>query len=78
MADPDSALQLYESERIVCWSALMMGKALESKPILELTKGNPNASNVEFCHNRAAHLAKLRHLYSIRGRIDNQVRELEH
>ncbi|KAK3714226.1 hypothetical protein LTR37_008028 [Vermiconidia calcicola] len=54
-------------------------EATEKNPFPDLSGGDPNASrggNIR--QNRAAHLARLRHLYPIPGPIPEQVTETEH
>lgn len=58
---------------------LTFQQALEKQPMPDLTGGNPDASRgLEIRHNRAAHLARLRHLYPIPGPIPDEVLEAEH
>ncbi|KAK1053299.1 hypothetical protein LTR74_016288 [Friedmanniomyces endolithicus] len=52
--------------------------ALEQAPFPDLSNGNADASVSEIRHNRANHLAKLRHLYPIPGPIPELVRESLH
>lgn len=57
---------------------LTPNKALERSPFPDLTAGDPNASVQTVRHNRAEHLKKLRHLYSIPGPIPADVKESDH
>ncbi|KAK5112186.1 hypothetical protein LTR85_011619 [Meristemomyces frigidus] len=52
--------------------------AIEKRPFPDLSNGDPNASPLDIRHDRAAHLAALRHLYPIPGPIPDQVKETEH
>ncbi len=54
-------------------------QALEKDPFPDLTGGDPDGLRGGTIRaNRAAHLAKLRHLYPISGPIPKEVRETEH
>lgn len=52
--------------------------ALQKAPFPDLSNGNPDASVQDIRHNRASHLAKLRHLYPIPGPISDEVHESEY
>ena len=53
-------------------------KALQTRPFPDLSEGQSPPDLLTVRKNRAAHLAKLRHLYPIPGPIPDQVKEIEH
>lgn len=55
-----------------------ISQAVEKFPLPDTTNGNTNASIQDVRHNRAAHLASLRHLYPISGPIPDDVHESLH